>query len=100
MMNYIKKKPSKQVKKQDISFSLFLEYGVSDIHVNLNLQILDDQQDDPEDFETLFGSVVTAKDNDRDISTVFQLLPPKTVSLQIQSTPLNTSKFIDTVNST
>ena len=37
MMNYIKKKPSKQVKKQDISFSLFLEYGVSDIHVNLNL---------------------------------------------------------------
>lgn len=40
-------------------------------------KILDDQQDDPEDFETLFGSVVTAKDNDRDISTVFQLLPPK-----------------------
>jgi hypothetical protein len=43
--------------------------------------LTDDQQDDPEDFETLFGSVVTAKDNDRDISTVFQLLPPKTVSL-------------------
>ncbi|XP_052070858.1 protein polybromo-1-like isoform X2 [Mytilus californianus] len=40
-------------------------------------KILDDQQDDPEDFEALFGSVVTAKDNDRDISTVFQLLPPK-----------------------
>ncbi|XP_071136797.1 protein polybromo-1-like isoform X10 [Mytilus edulis] len=40
-------------------------------------KILDDQLDDPEDFEALFGSVVTAKDNDRDISTVFQLLPPK-----------------------
>ena len=40
----------------------------------------DAKPDDPEDLESLFAAVMTARDGDRDISEMFQLLPSKSVS--------------------
>ena len=39
------------------------------------------EPDDPDDIEALFTAVMMARDGDRDISLMFQLLPLKSVSL-------------------
>ena len=41
------------------------------------------EADEPEDLEQLFAAVVVAKDGEREISPVFQLLPPRSVSQEI-----------------
>ncbi|KAK3103095.1 hypothetical protein FSP39_016403 [Pinctada imbricata] len=44
---------------------------------NSNDSAVLEERDDPEDIEQLFAAVASAKDNDRDLSLVFHLLPQK-----------------------
>ncbi|XP_050414822.1 protein polybromo-1 isoform X3 [Patella vulgata] len=62
-----------------------MEEDGDDDEDNLNDSKIDDEKPDdegsvadPDELEALFGSVVTARDDERDISLIFQLLPPKT----------------------
>lgn len=40
----------------------------------------EDVKDDPQEIEELFAAAMNAKDGERDISLVFQLLPQRSVS--------------------
>lgn len=40
----------------------------------------EDVKDDPQEIEELFAAAMNARDGDRDISLVFQLLPQRSVS--------------------
>jgi hypothetical protein len=42
----------------------------------------EDVKDDPQEIEELFAAAMNAKDGERDISLVFQLLPQRSVSYQ------------------